>query len=118
MIFTSLIPSADACAAGGSSWLYEVNTLNGGRLSYAVFDVNGDGLFNEDDFIEIEIDGELVLVPPSGLNPDIGIINTPTVLIEPGGDERKVFTGSSGQIISIPEAGSINRGRQTWEQIR
>jgi hypothetical protein len=33
-------------------------------------------------------------------------------------DERKIFSGSSGQIISVPEAGSINRGRQNWEQIR
>lgn len=118
VIFTSLIPSSDPCAAGGQSWLYEVDALSGSRLEYSVFDVSGDLNFNEEDYVEVEIDGETVRVPPSGLNPDIGIINTPTILREGGGDERKVFTGSSGQIISVPEKGAVNRGRQNWEQIR
>ncbi|TGN38445.1 pilus assembly protein [Marinobacter confluentis] len=119
VIFTSLIPSADACAAGGTSWLYELDTFSGSRLSYSVFDINNDNKFDEGDFIEIVIEGETVRIPASGFNPEVGIINTPTVLIDPeSGDERKVFTGSSGQIISVPEAGSISRGRQNWEQIR
>lgn len=119
VIFTSLIPSSDACSAGGTSWLYELNTLSGSRLSYSVLDINNDGKFDEGDFVTITIDGEEFTVPPSGLDPDIGIITTPTVLTDPvSGNERKIFTGSSGQIISVPEAGSINRGRQNWEQIR
>jgi len=119
VIFTSLIPSSDACSAGGTSWLYELNTLSGSRLSYSVFDINNDGKFDEGDFVTITIDGEEFTVPPSGLDPDIGIITTPTVLTDPvSGNERKIFTGSSGQIISVPEAGSINRGRQNWEQVR
>lgn len=119
VIFTSLIPSSDACSAGGTSWLYEVDTLSGSRLSYSVFDINNDGKFDNNDFVTITVDGEEITVPPSGLDPDIGIINTPTVLTDPQtGDERKIFTGSSGQIISVPEAGSISRGRQNWEQIR
>jgi type IV pilus assembly protein PilY1 len=120
VIFTSLIPSADACAAGGTSWLYEVDIMNGGRLSYSVFDLNNDNQFNDDDFITItDENGDPIRVPVSGLNPNIGIINTPVVLTDrETGDERKIFTGSSGQIISVPEAGSINRGRQNWEQIR
>jgi type IV pilus assembly protein PilY1 len=119
VIFTSLIPSADPCAAGGTSWLYELDTLSGGRLTYAVFDINNDNKFDDADFIEIVVEGETIRIPPSGFNPDVGIINTPTVLTDPkSGDERKIFTGSSGQIISVPEAGSISRGRQNWEQIR
>jgi len=119
VIFTSLIPSADPCAAGGNSWLYEVDALSGGRLSYAVFDINDDGRFDSNDFVTITIDGQEYTIPPSGLDPGIGIINTPTVLTDPQtGNERKIFTGSSGQIISVPEAGSINWGRQSWEQIR
>ena len=119
VIFTSLIPSSDACSAGGTSWLYELNTLSGSRLSYSVFDINNDGKFDEGDFVTITIGDEQFTVPPSGLDPDIGIITTPTVLTDPvSGNERKIFTGSSGQIISVPEAGSINRGRQNWEQVR
>ncbi|WP_338355724.1 PilC/PilY family type IV pilus protein [uncultured Marinobacter sp.] len=119
VIFTSLIPSSDACSAGGTSWLYELSTLSGSRLDYSVFDINNDGKFDEGDFVTITVDGQEFTVPPSGLDPDIGIITTPTVLTDPvSGNERKIFTGSSGQIISVPEAGSINRGRQNWEQIR
>lgn len=119
VIFNTLIPSSDACSAGGTSWLYELDTQSGSRLSYPVFDINNDGRFDSGDVVTITIDGKKVDYPPSGFNPDIGIITTPTVLTDPNsGDERKIFTGSSGQIISVPEAGSIDRGRQSWEQIR
>src|SRR5690606_5556457 len=116
VIFTTLIPSEDPCAAGGDSWLMELNMYSGGRLSYSVFDVNGDGVINEDDFIEV--DGERV--PASGVAPGIGIINTPTIItnLEPDNNEGKVISGSSGEVSTVLELGSIMRGRQSWEQLR
>ena len=120
VIFTSLIPSANPCEAGGDSRLYEVDNFSGSRLDYSVFDINNDGMFDDNDFVEIEIDGQTVRVPVSAIDSDIGIINTPSILTGVGenNDERKIISGSSGQMVSIPEAGSRTRGRQRWEQIR
>jgi type IV pilus assembly protein PilY1 len=120
VIFATLIPSDDPCAAGGNSFLIEVDTSSGSRLAYSVFDTNGDGVFDDNDFIIVIIDGEEVSLPASGLAPEIGIINSPTVLTGVGesSDETKVISGSSGQVITIQEAGSRSRGRQNWEQLQ
>lgn len=124
VIFPTLIPDADPCAFGGNSWLMEVEMENGGRLSYSVFDLDEDDEFNEDDFVNIGTEDEPEWVPTSGFDPDVGIINTPAVItgVDPTGsgndDEVKVISGSSGELISIPEAGTRSRGRQAWQQLR
>ncbi|WP_127556573.1 pilus assembly protein [Saccharospirillum alexandrii] len=124
VIFPTLIPDADPCAFGGNSWLMELEMENGGRLSYSVFDLDEDEEFNEDDFVNIGTEDDPIWVPTSGFDPEVGIINTPAVItgVDPTGsgddDEVKVISGSSGDLISIPEAGTRSRGRQAWEQLR
>lgn len=123
VIFSTLIPSEDPCAAGGDSWLMEVNAFSGSRLDYSVFDVNGDATFDDGDKVTITLNGEEVTVPTSGTGSTVGIFGTPTVVEEVGGDdsgagtnEVKVVSGSSGKMITIPEKGSINVGRKSWQQ--
>jgi len=118
VIFTTLIPDEDPCAFGGDSWLMEVSMEDGGRLDYTVFDYNEDSDFDGGDYINIGTEDNPEMVPGSGINQGIGIINTPAVITGVGTDEVKVISGSSGQLLSIPEAGSANRGRQAWEQLR
>lgn len=170
VIFSTLIPSANACDAGGDSWLMEVSTFDGSRLDYPLFDVNGDGLFNAEDLVPIEVTvvdangnttTEIIFVPASGVMSTVGIIGTPTVFTgakfnppgevdpvdptdpqdpqdptnpeepeeDPTGngsengsaqdtDEVKVFTGTSGQTLVLPEAGSATRARVSWDQLR
>lgn len=124
VIFPTLIPDPDPCAFGGFSWLMELEMENGGRLSYSVFDLDEDDEFNEDDFVNIGTEDDPEWVPTSGFDPDVGIINTPAVItgVDPTGsgddDEVKVISGSSGDLISIPEAGTRTRGRQAWQQLR
>lgn len=120
VIFPTLIPSENPCAAGGRSRLVEVNAFSGARLDYPVFDLNNDGIFDENDYVEITVDGETILVPPSMIDPGIGIIDTPAVVecVGEGCDERKIVSGSSGQITTISEKGSASRGRKAWEQYR
>lgn len=116
LIFTTLIPSADVCAGGGSGWLMEVDALGGGRLDYAAFDVDGDGQINEDDYIEVIIDGETVLVPASGVESIVGIPSTPTI-ISAGEIEYKELPGTTGEVETIVELGDREAGRQSWRQI-
>lgn len=121
VIFATVIPNPDPCSFGGDSWIMELNAFNGGRLDYAVFDLDEDGEFNSDDWVTVtDENGATVTVPASGIAPDIGIVKTPAVITGVGDndDEVKVLSGSSGQLIRISERGAIEVGRQSWRQLR
>lgn len=105
IIFTTVVPSADPCLAGGTSWLMELDALTGARLPYAVLDINGDGEFSED---EAEI---------SGRQSDEGIIRTPGI-VSAGEVEYKYAGASSGNILVVKEKGSRKEGRMSWRQLR
>lgn len=117
VIFATLIPNPDPCEFGGDSWVMELSTFNGGRLGYTVFDLNIDGDFDGEDFIAVTVDGERVALPASGIDPDVGITQTPTVVTVDDG-EIKVLSGSSGNLVRISERGSVNVGRQSWRELR
>lgn len=121
VIFATLIPNTDPCEFGGDSWLMELNTFSGGRLDYALFDLNEDGLFDDDDWIDVTLpDNSVIRIPPSAIAPDVNIIKTPAVItgIGPNNDEVKVVSGSGGQLIRISERGSTDVGRLSWRQLR
>lgn len=121
VIFATVIPNPDPCSFGGDSWIMELNAFNGGRLDYAVFDLDADGEFNSDDWVTVtDENGATVTVPASGIAPDIGIVKTPAVITGVGDndDEVKILSGSSGQLIRISERGAIDVGRQSWRQLR
>lgn len=125
IIFTTLIPSLDVCAAGGSGWLMELSAISGARLPESPFDTNGDGFFNDDDLVDFGGDEEF---PASGLRPggggdDSGIPTPPAILDDPecpdGVCSEKKYTGTSKATIeSITESsGPAVQGRQNWREV-
>ncbi|HRL95416.1 MAG TPA: PilC/PilY family type IV pilus protein [Pseudomonas sp.] len=114
IIFTTVIPSADPCLAGGTSWLMEMDSVTGGSLNYAVLDVNGDGEFNSADKVAC---GSGQLCNPGGMRSREGIIKTPGI-VSAGDTEYKYSGGSSGSILVITEKGSSKEGRMSWRQLR
>lgn len=128
VIFTTLLPSDDPCLYGGSSWLMELDFISGSRLDYSPFDINDDGSFDSTDYIciancELDADGNpdpnRVLVPASGKKSDVGIIPTPSIASETGGQrEFKYTSGSSGNIeVTLENPGPGFEGRQSWRQL-
>ncbi|CAK0772559.1 type IV pilus assembly protein PilY1 [Gammaproteobacteria bacterium] len=114
-LFTTLLPSLDPCAGGGSSWIMEVDMLSGGRTSSSLFDVNQDGLFNSSDFVTATGVGT---VAATGLySGSVGIINTPSI-ISAGEVEYMIAGGSSGSILNVRKQGNLSSGRQSWRQLR
>ena len=109
IIFTTLIPDPDPCTFGGRSWLMEMDAVTGARLSYPVFDLNGDGVINDEDLLE---DGTAV----SGQEYD-GVILTPQI-VGAGEVEYKYMSSSSGTVEVMTERGDNNSARQSWRQIR
>jgi type IV pilus assembly protein PilY1 len=121
IIFTTLLPSADPCSFGGTSWLMELDAYSGARLTYSPFDVNNDNYFTADDYVNVgDIDGDGVddYVPVSGKQSKVGIISTPTVINAQGDIEIKINFGSSSSTeITVENKGPGSNGRQSWRQL-
>lgn len=96
----------------------EVDAHSGARLDDAVFDINRDGVIDDDDWIEVTINGETIKLPPSGKRYD-EMVRTPGIIERPDGDiEYKYLSGSSGGITVTLEKGSGQAiGRQSWREI-
>lgn len=120
LIFTTVIPSENPCAGGGTGWLMEVDPLTGGRLSFSAFDLNGNGSFGNGDFVDIEPGDGVTLVPVSGVQPTEGVPTRPAVIIDPeSGNEFKFITGSKGNTAVVPnnKGSELIIGRLSWHQL-
>ncbi|HET9679870.1 MAG TPA: hypothetical protein VFP95_04825, partial [Gammaproteobacteria bacterium] len=96
----------------------EMDPINGGGLSYTVFDINGDGVFDADDFSQFDVDGDGTLdnVPVSGVQSTVGIVNTPGI-ISAGDTEYKYLSGSSGEIERVAEKSEDDPARTSWREL-
>ncbi len=90
--------------------------MTGKRLTYAVFDVNGDAIIDDSDNYNDSI--------VSGKGYD-DMINTPTIIKDgstttsDGGTETKYISSSSGGIYKVREKSTnTSGGRQSWQQLR
>lgn len=118
LIFTTVIPSGDACSAGGESWLMEIDALSGSRLMESPFDLNRDRSFNMEDFAPLDPnDPDSPLVPVSGRQSKQGIIKTPGIVTDDR-IEYKFASGSAGGIDTTIENAGKQRGRQSWREIQ
>ncbi len=90
--------------------------MSGGRLEGSVFDVNNDGVINDDDFAEWGDDGENQgSVGGKGFEE---LIRNPGI-ISGGEVEYKYTSGSSGNIgVTLEDAGTAATGRQSWRQLQ
>ncbi|MDH5445378.1 MAG: PilC/PilY family type IV pilus protein [Gammaproteobacteria bacterium] len=110
VILTSIIPSAQSCTGGGTSWLMELDAKNGNKTSEPVFDLNADTKLDSYD---------------NGVNDKVyngwshdGINSSPTIIVSDG-VENKYMSSSSGNIVRITEAlPSGSKGRQSWRQLK
>lgn len=117
VVFTTLIPQSAACTFGGSSFLTELNPRSGGPLGIVVFDLNNDGVFDNND------------VQPAAnvaaVDLGFGIMPEPVYLDgSPGQIDLKIATGTSGIVSSIknndPCPGCLGGSniRRSWRQLR
>ena len=111
--FTTTVPNNDPCESGGSSWLMELDLLNGGMTDLTPWDLNRDVKFDEQD----QVGTAPNIYSVNGIrNPQIGIIPRPAVL---AGEkcEFLIFPGTSGDTDSrCRNPGPRGFGRQSWRQ--
>lgn len=115
LILTTLVPPAN-CSWGGSSWLIELNALDGQPLKKPALDINNDRQFNFVDKVAYNNQSHV----PSGIqNSLLGMVTHPPVIINHSAyTEGKYLSGSSGSVGLFRESSSRASGRQAWEQIR
>jgi type IV pilus assembly protein PilY1 len=120
IVFPTLIPSSQACLAGGTSWQMELDGLTGRRLDVTPFDVNGDGSFNSQtgtgtDLVNFSSSCSACTV--SGQKKaDGGVITTPTVIKGGPGKEYKYSSTSTGTVQKTLES-SGKTGRISWREV-
>lgn len=127
IVFSTLVPNADACRFGGTSWLMEMDAQTGSRLKETPFDLNDDGGFTAADFVTVIIDGVEVSVPVSGKKSKVGITETPGVLKSGGQAEYKYSSGTGSSDATVnpnlievtrENGGKNGSGRQSWRQLQ
>lgn len=111
VIFTTMTPSADPCAFGGTSFIMAMSLSSGSRLNYVYFDTSGDGKLDNDDTYSAGNEN----IPWSGMSDtDDGVVKGVTPLYK-----WLCFAGSSGATPQcIPVAGSQRFGRHSWREVR
>jgi Tfp pilus tip-associated adhesin PilY1 len=114
LIFVSIVPSGgDKCISNGTSWLNELDALDGSMLDEKVLDTDNDG----------DIDASDTKVTSVQLD---GMASEPSIL--DGGDgqsEKKIMgsTSASSSIITVTEKKGATEslggsGRMSWQQIQ
>jgi type IV pilus assembly protein PilY1 len=116
VIVVSYVPGGSLCSTGGNSWLMALDACTGARLPGANFDVNGDGVIDEQDLVDIDPSGATHLAVPSGLSYD-GQLQTPAFLIMPGGIEKMYMSSSKAKIEEQVQKGP-KLGLTHWRVVR
>jgi type IV pilus assembly protein PilY1 len=124
IIFVTTVPNSDPCLSGGTSWLMELNALNGKRLDIPPFDLNGDGLFTLLDYVQVDFDvngdgtvDSSDVLPPSGKGFST-LLPTPGILTSVDTEYKYTPTSSGSLEMTTENPGQFALGRQSWGQLR
>ncbi|HSC75873.1 MAG TPA: PilC/PilY family type IV pilus protein [Pseudomonadales bacterium] len=112
IIFVSMVPiSGDRCVATGTSWLNELNALDGNKLTDAVLDTDGDGDITDE------------TTPVSSVSAE-GFISEPTIISGTNKDLKIMGSTSEGNSIQgvAEKTGAATipggSGRMSWQQLQ
>ena len=130
LTFITLIPSNDACSPGGTSWVMEVDAVEGKRPKRVAFDTNRNGLLNDADKRRMDtnrdgvtdanddtvnLSGNRML---SSTGEDNGIIKNEISLSNGDGTRTALNQDNKQKINSGIKDDQDPVGRQSWRQIR
>lgn len=106
-ILLTFTPNESPCSGGGESILHEMDACSGARLDAPQFDINGDGIIDSNDMIELTINGQTVRVAPTGIGFP-SLLHNPVFLRLPPNPNResqelKIFASAQGGTVTLRE---------------
>jgi len=110
VFFTTFIPDTDICAGNGETWVYAVDFESGQALDEPVFDLNGDGVVNDQDYAE-DANGDLYV--PAGIFVGEGqgsypVLHKSTLFVTTTGE------GLKGLAVNLP---GIDVELNAWKEV-
>jgi type IV pilus assembly protein PilY1 len=111
----SYVTEGSQCGLSGHSWVMALDPCTGGRLSEAHFDINGDGVVDDKDLINIGTVTDPIWVPPTGPKID-GKVELPSYLID--GQVEKGFYNTSDTDIKEILQKAPRLGMTYWRVLR
>ncbi|MBN1849044.1 MAG: hypothetical protein JW932_10705 [Deltaproteobacteria bacterium] len=112
LIAISFSPQQASCGSGGSSVVMAMDSCSGGRLNQAFYDINDDGVFDQNDLIEI---APGVFVPPTGIFYD-GMMRPPAFSRLTGSDMEMGYYSVDDEI-STQRQRKARIGMSYWMEI-
>ncbi|GGW52933.1 hypothetical protein GCM10008111_06300 [Alishewanella tabrizica] len=110
LIMNTIIPDSDLCNPQGDGWVMAVDPFSGSRLKYHLFDLSGDGEFNNSDGINSGTSANPVIDVASGLRFE-GMPGEPVFVGE------QMFVGDSRVAIDSRVVNlQLRRGRISWRE--
>jgi type IV pilus assembly protein PilY1 len=116
VILITNLPDSSPCSSAGSSFMHVLNACTGGRMNYPAIDLNGDGLLNSDDLVNVGSGANPVWVAPSGFK-GAGMWYTPAIisLLDKSGD--LAFSSTSEGTIEKIKLKADPVGMYYWREI-
>jgi type IV pilus assembly protein PilY1 len=116
-LVVSFTPEQTPCGYGGDSIYHQLNACSGGRTGAETFDVNIDGVIDDQDLINIGTVADPIWVTATGLQL-AGRIQIPAALqLGSGNLEMNYLSSSTGQIKTVKTKGN-KLGMIYWMQLR
>jgi len=113
----TMTPATDSCLAGASSWLMALDATSGGRLSFQVFDRDGDGLINVHDLITYNSEQ---LTTSGWQDNSLGLLSAPVVQHDRNSNMDHISVSSSRGNVSTLKMqtpqGAV--GLKAWRRLR
>jgi type IV pilus assembly protein PilY1 len=116
LIITTLIPPQNSCTWGGSSWITEINALDGTPLDFPPIDINDDLQFTDAD--KVDYQGNLQVISAIKKISLGMVLSTPEIITHTVLSEGKYLNGTLGTIGMFRESTSRAIGRQSWRRLR
>lgn len=120
ILFTTVMPTPEACTPGGTSWLMELDATDGSRLKYPPFDLNGDKKFDK---LDMTYGNSYDNLASSGISKtQQGIYSAPLNLPNKltGSDkcvDSTLLSTSQGNILDFSRSCVGSKGRQSWRYL-
>ena len=100
LVVISYSPAGTLCGTGGNSWVMQMGACSGARLPSGQFDVNNDGVIDEQDLVNISDPATPVYAVATGVKFS-GQLQPPAIILINSKQEMMYMSSSRGEIETL-----------------